>query len=172
MCWIALCLGSGPLNLCVLMSLLSGPSGQSFKSPEHLPVFSKWRILHWRQEEGAVPNLAMVFGPLNSSWALLKTSCQLWTALYFFTLLQLSTGPYHNSFWGMMPASNKISFLIVKYRRSRGYFFGQLSHAEIQAAESSCFLAFKLAPLRLTEILLPCAATVCPDQPGKKKMWS
>lgn len=53
-----------------------------------------------------------------------------------------------------------------------GYFLGQQSHAEIQAAESSCFLAFKLAPSRLTEILPPYAAMVCLNQSEKKKMWS
>lgn len=131
-----------------------------------------WRILHSCPEKGAVPNLATVFGSLTSNWAHLKTSCQLWTALYFFPTLKPPTGPCHNSSWGTAPASNKISILIVKYRRSTGYFFGQQSHAEIQAAESSCFLAFKLASSRLTEILPPCAAMVCFNQSEKKEMWS
>lgn len=53
-----------------------------------------------------------------------------------------------------------------------GYFFGQQLHAEIQAAGSSCFLGFKLAPSRLTETFPACAARVCSNHSEKKIMWS
>lgn len=100
------------LRTCLLCAHFS--TAQSFKSPQHLPVFSRWRILHWHQEEGAVPKSKDVFGSLNSSWTHLKTSCQLWTALYFFTMLKLSTGTCHNSPQWTVPANNNISFLIFK----------------------------------------------------------
>lgn len=72
-----------------------------------------------------------VSGSLNNSWAFLENSRQLWAAHHLSTTLELSTGPCHSLSQGTMPASNKISFLIFKCRRSTGYFFGQQSLAAV-----------------------------------------